>query len=205
MVAMSHRVFLWNTARALLHLISTAEGGMGLTEYLTAESQIIPYMAFPRFLLEMDLPETAKIIYIMLLDRARMSLRKPGWVDEDGHLFVYYSVSDLAKDLKKSEMTIKNNLSALEEADLIFRQRSKPGLPSRTYVKVSVHSDSFLSHRETDNFPSEVQKTFSHTDRNLSANKNHISKTYNQRFQDTRSSRYHNRQRMYECGEGESL
>ena len=169
MAAMSHRVFLWNTARALLHLISTAEGGMGLTEYLTAESQIIPYMAFPRFLLEMDLPETAKIIYIMLLDRTRMSL------------------------------------SALEEADLIFRQRSKPGLPSRTYVKVSVHSDSFLSHRETDNFPSEVQKTFSHTDRNLSANKNHISKTYNQRFQDTRSSRYHNRQRMYECGEGESL
>ena len=145
-----------------------------MTEYLTAESQIIPYMAFPRFLLEMDLPETAKIIYIMLLDRARMSLRKPGWVDEDGHLFVYYSVSDLAKDLKKSEMTIKNNLSALEETDLIFRQRSKPGLPSRTYVKVSVHSDSFLSQRETDNFPSEVQKTFSHTDRNLSANKNHM-------------------------------
>ena len=178
---------------------------MGLTEYLTAESQIIPYMAFPRFLLEMNLPETAKIIYVLLLDRARMSLRKPGWVDEDGQLFVYYSVSDLAKDLKKSEMTIKNNLSALEEADLIFRQRSKPGLPSRTYVKVYVQSDSFLSHRETENFPSEEKKSFSRTDRNLSANKNHISKPYNQRFQDTRSSRYHNHQRMYECGEGESL
>lgn len=133
---------------------------MGLTEYLTAESQIIPYMAFPRFLLEMNLPETAKIIYVLLLDRARMSLRKPGWVDEDGQLFVYYSVSDLAKDLKKSEMTIKNNLSALEEADLIFRQRSKPGLPSRTYVKVYVQSDSFLSHRETENFPSEEKNLF---------------------------------------------
>ena len=89
---MSHRVFLWNTARALLHLTRTAEGGMGLTEYLTAESQIVPYMAFPRFLLEMDLPETAKIIYVLLLDRARMSLRKPGWVDEDVLLLVFYSI-----------------------------------------------------------------------------------------------------------------
>lgn len=86
-----------------------------MTEYLKNESQITPYMAFPRFLLEMHLPETAKILYVLLLDRARISMRKPGWLDEDGHLYIFYSVSDLAKDLGKSEMAIKNSLSMLEK------------------------------------------------------------------------------------------
>ena len=43
-----------------------------MTQFLTQDSLIPPYMAFPRFLLDKDgLSETAKILYTILLDRAR--------------------------------------------------------------------------------------------------------------------------------------
>lgn len=45
-----------------------------MTRFLTQDSSIPPYMAFPRFLLDKDgLNETAKILYTILLDRARLS------------------------------------------------------------------------------------------------------------------------------------
>ena len=56
------------------------------TEYLTSESQIVPYMAFPRFLLDVKVNETARIVYVLLLDRARLSMKNGGWVDQDGHV-----------------------------------------------------------------------------------------------------------------------
>lgn len=47
-----------------------------MTQFLIKDTLIPPYMAFPRFLLDMEqLSETAKILYVLLLDRARpMSL-----------------------------------------------------------------------------------------------------------------------------------
>lgn len=54
-----------------------------MTRFLTQDSSIPPYMAFPRFLLDKDgLNETAKILYTILLDRARLSQKNDGWTDE---------------------------------------------------------------------------------------------------------------------------
>ena len=54
-----------------------------MTQFLTQSSPIPPYMAFPRFLLDKDgLNETAKILYTILLDRARLSQKNDGWTDE---------------------------------------------------------------------------------------------------------------------------
>ena len=59
-----------------------------MTRFLTQDSPIPPYMAFPRFLLDKDgLNETAKILYTILLDRARLSQKNDGWMDEQ----VYWS------------------------------------------------------------------------------------------------------------------
>ena len=60
------------------------------TEYLTSESQIVPYMAFPRFLLDVKVNETARIVYVLLLDRARLSMKNGGWVDQDGHVYIIF-------------------------------------------------------------------------------------------------------------------
>ena len=50
-----------------------------MTMKLRKDSQIPAYMAYPRFLLTADLSETAKLVYVLLLDRARLSMKNEGW------------------------------------------------------------------------------------------------------------------------------
>lgn len=124
-------------------------------------------MAYPKFLLEMiDLSETAKLIYIVLLDRARISQAKGGWADEHGNVFIFYPIQDLSKAIHKSEMSVKTALSALEKQQLIFRKRQGVGKANRIYVKLPV--DRNLSARQTENCPSEGKKTVCHMERKLS-------------------------------------
>ncbi len=40
-----------------------------MTDFLTADTNLPSYMMFPRFLLDMEINETAKMLYIILLDR----------------------------------------------------------------------------------------------------------------------------------------
>lgn len=68
-----------------------------MTQFLTQSSPIPPYMAFPRFLLDKDgLNETAKILYTILLDRARLSQKNDGWTDEQGHVFIFFPMGSRA-------------------------------------------------------------------------------------------------------------
>ena len=41
-----------------------------MTEFLTADTSLPPYMVFPRFLLDTELNETTKLLYVILLDRS---------------------------------------------------------------------------------------------------------------------------------------
>ena len=133
-------------------------------------------MAYPKFLLEMiDLSETAKLVYIVLFDRARVSQVKGGWADEHGNVFIYYPIRDLAESVHKSEMSVKTALAALEDHALILRKRQGVGKANRIYVKLPV--DRNLSARQTENCPSDGKKTVCHMERKLSGNKNKESKT----------------------------
>lgn len=75
-----------------------------MTHLLRKNSQVPAYMAYPRFLLTMDISETAKLVYVLLLDRARLSIKNDGWEDEQGHVFIYYTIETLAEASGKSEM-----------------------------------------------------------------------------------------------------
>ena len=122
---------------------------------LTAGTNLLSYMMFPRFLLDMEINETAKMLYIILLDRARLSQKNEGWSDTDGHVFIYFTIEALAEVLHKSQMTVKTALAVLEKQELIFRKRQGPGQPNRIYVKLpkeTIHyTDRFLSLRQTEN------------------------------------------------------
>ena len=127
-----------------------------MTRFLTQDSPIPPYMAFPRFLLDKDgLNETAKILYTILLDRARLSQKNDGWADEQGHVFIFFPIRNLAETMHKSEMSIKTALSALEKENLIVRKRQGAGFPNRIYVKylpeTLAQMDRNLSVRQTEN------------------------------------------------------
>ena len=107
-----------------------------MTDFLTADTSLPSYMMFPRFLLDMEINETAKMLYIILLDRARLSQKNEGWSDTNGHVFLYFTIEALAEVLHKSQMTVKTALAVLEKQELIFRKRQGPGHPNRIYVKI---------------------------------------------------------------------
>ena len=149
-----------------------------MTQYLSSDNRIPEYMSFPKFLLEMtSLSETAKIIYTVLLDRARLSQKKTGWADEYGHVFIYYPIRDLAAAVHKSDMSVKSALSALEKEQLIQRQRMGLGKANRIYVKLSLPEERNLSVREKEKLPYDGKNTVCQTERNLSASNNDMNKT----------------------------
>lgn len=114
-------------------------------------------MVFPRFLLDMELNETTKLLYMVLLDRARLSLKNEGWTDTSGHVFLYFTIEAMAEVLHKSQMTIKTSLATLEKQGLILRKRQGAGHPNRIYVKFPAgafcQTDRILSPRQTENCP----------------------------------------------------
>lgn len=128
-----------------------------MTEFLTENTSLPPYMVFPRFLLDMELNETTKLLYMVLLDRARLSLKNEGWTDTSGHVFLYFTIEAMAEVLHKSQMTIKTSLAALEKEHLILRKRQGAGHPNRIYVKFPAgafcQTDRILSPRQTENCP----------------------------------------------------
>ncbi len=160
-----------------------------MTQFLQRDSPIPRFFAYPKFLLTLDLSETAKIIYVLLLDRARLSMKKEDWQDEHGRVFVRYTIQSLAEAICKSEMTVKNALKALEQQGLIYRQRQGAGIPSRIYVKVQTEN---CPARGVENCLSGGTVFDRQTERKLSANKNK-SKKIEKYYED------------YDYEEGESL
>ena len=151
-----------------------------MTEFLTADTSLPPYMVFPRFLLDTELNETTKLLYVILLDRARLSLKNEGWTDASGHVFIYFTIEAMAKVMQKSQMTIKTSLTSLEKSELILRKRQGVGQPNRIYVKFPLgtfhHTDKILSLTQTESCPSDRQNSISETDKKLSTNKKEIGK-----------------------------
>lgn len=93
------------------------------------------YLMYPRFLLELDMNDTAKMVYLLLYDRARLSMQN-GWLDEDGRVYAYYTEEHLADALKRTEATIRTALNTLEQHGLILRKRQGSGKPNRIYVRI---------------------------------------------------------------------
>lgn len=160
--------------------------------YLKSDTKLSDYMAFPRFLLNSGLNETAMLLYVLLLDRARLSMNYPQWIDEKKRVFLHFQIRELATVLHKSEMTVKTTLSALQKQDLIIRERQGLGKPNRIYVLLP--EDKNLSGPGEENCPSDRQNSFGLTDRKLSGNnKNYRKKQINKYSRD------------YDCKEYDSL
>lgn len=138
-----------------------------MVHYLLSDSRIPEYMAFPKFLLERtSLSETAKIVYMILLNRAKLSQKNDGWTDESGHIFIYYPIKDIAAAIHKSEMSVKTALSALEKDKLIDRQHQGVGKANRIFVKIPVERK--LSVRQAEKCPRIGKKAVCQEERKLS-------------------------------------
>ena len=107
-----------------------------MNRYLSDDAAVPSYVILPRCLLSRDLGAAELCVYMLLLDRARLSCRSGRWRDKEGRVFLYYPVRDLAKKLGRSETAVKRALARLESMDLISRQRQGLGKPNRIFVKV---------------------------------------------------------------------
>ena len=93
-----------------------------ITEYITADTIMPPFFRYPRFLLKMDLSQTAKLLYSLLLDRSELS-QKNGWQDNEGRTYIVYPVSEIAEMVDKGSTAIKAALNELDAAGLLVRER----------------------------------------------------------------------------------
>lgn len=107
-----------------------------MLQEMSGQSRLPPYLAFPRFLLKIDLPDTAKLAYVLLLDRARLSRKNKIWTNGDGYVYVYYTIKSMSETIGKCEMTVKSAYKDLEKAGLIRRERQGKRSPNRIYVRI---------------------------------------------------------------------
>ena len=54
-------------------------------EYMKESEQMLQYFQFPKFLLKLRISQTAKFLYMILYDRARIS-RMNSWIDKYGNV-----------------------------------------------------------------------------------------------------------------------
>ncbi len=106
-----------------------------MTQYLDETNALPEYMPYPKFLLKMELTPTAKLVYVLLLDRFTLS-KKNGWKDEDGRVYLVYTIENLAQDCGMCDSAAKRALNELEEAGMIRRIRKGFHTPYRIYIMV---------------------------------------------------------------------
>ena len=83
----------------------------------------------------MDISQTAKLLYALLLDRTTLSQRN-GWQDDQGRTFIVYPIVEIAEMLDKGQTAIKAALNELDAAGLLERKRVGFSAANRLYVKL---------------------------------------------------------------------
>lgn len=111
---------------------------------IRGDTKLPPFLPYPRFLLEMDLPDTAKTVYILLLSRARLSQNREGWCNEAGDVYVNFTISAMSQAVHKGETSVKGAYRKLEAAGLIRRECPGRNKPSRIYVRLPEQAENCL-------------------------------------------------------------
>lgn len=110
------------------------------------ESEQFAFYRIPQILFKDDkfakLSTDAKVLYGLFLNRVSLS-KKNHWIDEQGRVFVYYTLENIQEDLHCANQKAMKLLKELERYGLI--ERIKQGLckPDRIYVK------NFILHQQS--------------------------------------------------------
>lgn len=82
----------------------------------------------------------AKVVYGILLQRIKMA-SKNDWRDEEGRLYVIYTMEQMHKDIGLSTRTLSTALKQLEDIGIIDICIRGQGKPNIYYVKNFVYKD----------------------------------------------------------------
>lgn len=86
-------------------------------------------------MLQSECSVNAKLLYGLLLNRTMLS-RRSGWVNEEGNVYVIYTVRQMAEALNRSERTVNTALCELENAGLLVRTRQGFCKANLLYLKL---------------------------------------------------------------------
>ena len=101
--------------------------------FLKKDTELPQFVPLPRFIIDYNCTINAKLSYGLLFHRAMLS-RNNVWIDEDGKVYIIYTIEQLAKDMHRSERTVKTALKELDDAGLIVRVRQGYNKANRIFV-----------------------------------------------------------------------
>ena len=104
------------------------------TDYITRESPIPPYLAYPRFLLGVNLRLIAREVYMILLDMAYSGTDV--WIDRHGRRYLTFRNKTIAEIIDRTSSTVAQSLRELEDAGLIEKKLISRSAPYHIYVKL---------------------------------------------------------------------
>ena len=81
-----------------------------------------------------EISRDGKVLYGLLLDRVSLS-RENGWIDDEGHVYVIFTLESIQMTMDCSDKSATKYLSELEGFGLIERIRRGQGNPDIIYVK----------------------------------------------------------------------
>ena len=111
---------------------------MTLDYFYGQSGELFSYFRIPKALFQdsrfRHLSTDARTLYGILLDRMSLSA-KNGWLDEQGRVYIIYTVREVQESLCCAEHKAVKLFRELEDTDLIERKRRGLGRPSLIYVK----------------------------------------------------------------------
>ena len=110
-----------------------------MLDYFYGQSgELFSYFRIPKALFQdsrfRQLSTDARTLYGILLDRMSLSA-KNGWLDEQGRVYIIYTVREVQESLCCAEHKAVKLFRELEQADLLERKRRGLGRPSLIFVK----------------------------------------------------------------------
>lgn len=106
--------------------------------YYGSESEQYIFYRFPKVLFTNNhyriISDGAKILYGLMLDRMGLSI-KNGWLDQQGRVFIFFTLEDLQEFMNCGHNKGVKLLSELDRIGLIERIKQGQGKPTKIYVK----------------------------------------------------------------------
>lgn len=125
--------------------------------YSSQESEQFTFYRIPKALFTdpafLDLSTDAKLLYGLMLDRIGLSVRS-GWVDEQDHVYIYYTQGEIMDQLHCGHNKAIRLLKELDQdIGLIRRRRQGLGKPDRIYVmNFTTSADNQISEKRTPDY-----------------------------------------------------
>ena len=98
------------------------------------------FYQFPQWLLDKEherLSLRAKIIYMLIFDRRTLSV-KNNWHDQNGEVYIYFTIEEFMEKLSCSRQSVINAKKELQDYGLIKEDQQGMNRPNRIYINGSL-------------------------------------------------------------------